>query len=62
MIVFATLAGFGAGSLGFGKAKLRSQNMKFALLSVPARVGGLAKAIVRSGERSEGSRKSIHSN
>lgn len=62
MVVFATLAGFGAGSLGFGEAKLRSQNMKFALLSVPAGMGGLAEAIVRSGKGGEGAGKSIHSN
>jgi hypothetical protein len=50
VIVLAAVAGFGARGANVGKAKLRSQYMLFALLSVPAIVSSFSKEVVSLAE------------
>jgi hypothetical protein len=46
VVVDAALAGLGAGGRNIRKPKLRSQDMKFTLVAMPAHIGGFSKTKV----------------
>jgi len=52
------LANKGAATFGFAEAQLRSQNMLFTLLPMPAGMGGFAKTIVS--HLKSGSSRRVH--